>query len=74
MILPDNVYQILKWVGSIVCPALSIFVKTICDAVGWEWGDVASTILVALGVLICSLIQASSANYYEANANNEIAG
>lgn len=58
-ILPDNIYQILKWVGLILCPALAALV----GAVGPAWGlaNVDSIVLTinAVGVFIGAIIGAS---------------
>lgn len=73
MIIDDKWYDVLKWVGSICCPALAIFIESLCNSVGWTWGGIAKDILIALGVLICSLLQVSSINYYQsANVESEI--
>lgn len=59
-LLPDRAYDVLKWVGLIVCPALS----TLTLALGQTWGipyatEVATTI-VAVGTLIGALIGVSA--------------
>lgn len=58
-ILPSNIYQILKWVGLILCPALAALV----GAVGPAWGlaNVDSIVLTinAVGVFIGAVIGAS---------------
>ena len=58
-LLPDSVYQILKWMGLILCPALAALV----GAVGPAWGlpNVESIVLTinAVGVFIGAVIGAS---------------
>ena len=58
-LLPDSVYQILKWMGLILCPALAALV----GAVGPAWGlpNVDSIVLTinAVGVFIGAVIGAS---------------
>lgn len=58
-LLPDGVYQILKWMGLILCPALAALV----GAVGPAWGlpNVDSIVLTinAVGVFIGAVIGAS---------------
>ena len=58
-LLPDGAYDVLKWVGLIVCPAVATFVLT----VGQTWGmphvsEVAAT-MTATGTLVGALIGAS---------------
>ena len=58
-LLPDSVYQVLKWMGLILCPALAALV----GAVGPAWGlpNVDSIVLTinAVGVFIGAIIGAS---------------
>lgn len=59
-LLPDKAYDILKWLGLIVCPALAAFV----GAVGPEWGlpnvDAIVLTINAAGVFIGAVIGASA--------------
>lgn len=58
-LLPNEVYDVIKWIGLIVCPALAAFI----GAVGPAWGmanvDAIVLTINALGVLIGVLIGAS---------------
>lgn len=58
-LLPDNIYQILKWVGLILMPALAALV----GAVGPAWGlpnvDAIVLTINALGTFIGVIIGAS---------------
>lgn len=58
-LLPSTAYQVLKWMGLILCPALAALV----GAVGPAWGlpHVDSTVLTinAVGVFIGAIIGAS---------------
>lgn len=54
-LLPDKVYQALKWVALIALPAVAVFVQ----AVGPAWGDQIVTTLNALSVLVGALIGVS---------------
>lgn len=58
-ILPDNVYQILKWLGLIACPALATFVGVVGPAWGMPYVEATVTTINALGLLIGALIGAS---------------
>ena len=57
--LPNDVYNTLKWIGLIACPALATFV----GVVGPVWGlpnvDAVVTTINATGLLIGALIGAS---------------
>lgn len=58
-LLPDRVYDVLKWVGLIACPALATFVGVVFKAWGIPYVDAIVVTINALGVLIGGLIGAS---------------
>lgn len=68
-IIPDKVYNILKWAGLIAFPAVATFVGTVGTACGWEFTGIAVTIITATGTLVGSLIGVSHATAKE-NAND----
>ena len=57
--LPDNVYQILKWLGLIACPALATFIGVVGPVWGMPYVDATVTTINATGLLIGALIGAS---------------
>lgn len=57
--LPDRVYDVLKWVGLIACPALAVFVHVVGPVWGMPFVDPIVTTINAVGVLIGALIGAS---------------
>ena len=59
-LIPDKAYDVLKWVGLIVLPALSLFVGTVGPAWGWTHVDAIVTTLNALGILAGALIGVSA--------------
>lgn len=59
-LIPDKVYDVLKWVGLIALPASAVCVQTIGTAAGWTGTDLTVTILTALGTLVGALIGAST--------------
>lgn len=59
-LIPNEVYDVLKWVGLIALPALAVCVQTIGTAAGWTGTDLTVTILTALGTLVGALIGAST--------------
>ena len=57
--LPDKLYDLLKWVGLVACPALAVFYATIAPAWGLPYPDQIVLTINAVGVLIGVLIGAS---------------
>ena len=54
-LIPDKAYDVLKWVGLVVLPALSLFVGTVGPAWGWTHVDAIVTTLNALGIRVTSI-------------------
>lgn len=54
--LPNNLYDILKWVGLIACPALATFYGVVAPLWGWPNPEAVVTTINAIGVLIGALI------------------
>ena len=54
--LPDSVYQALKWLGLIACPALATFYGVVAPMWGWPAPEAVVTTINAFGVLIGALI------------------
>ena len=59
-LIPSRVYDVLKWLGLIVLPALALFVNTVGPAWGWPHVDAIVTTLNALGILAGALIGVSA--------------
>ena len=59
-LIPSRVYDILKWLGLIVLPALAVFVGAVGPAWGWTHVDAIVTTLNALGILAGALIGVSA--------------
>lgn len=70
-LLPDNVYNVCKWVGLVLLPALA----TLVGAVGPAWGlpSVDSVVLTinALGTFIGVVIGASHVTATNTEVNND---
>lgn len=62
-ILPDKLYNVLKWVGLAVLPALATFVGTVAPAWGMETAlsDAIVTTLNAVGTLFGAVLVVSAA-------------
>ena len=58
-LLPDKVYQALKWVALIALPAVAVFVQAVGPAWGLPHIDQIVTTLNALRVLVGALIGVS---------------
>ena len=66
--LTNDQYDILKWVISVVIPALIIFLGTVFDAINWSHTDIFMKIAVAFELLLGSIFKLSDSNY---NKNKE---
>lgn len=62
MVLNDNVYKVLKWLGLIVLPAIATLVKAVFPAWGLPYADAIAITCTALGTFIGTIICVSSAN------------
>lgn len=70
-ILPDKLYQALKWLGLIACPALAVFYGVCAPMWGWPAPEAAVTTINALGVLIGALIGVSAATASEGGGDDD---
>lgn len=59
-LLPDKVYDVLKWVGLLVLPALSTFIGTVGPAWGLPYANQIIITLNATGTLVGAVIGASA--------------
>ena len=59
-LIPNRLYDVLKWVGLIACPALAVFAQAVGPA--WGFADTSAVVLTlnAFGALIGVLIGASA--------------
>lgn len=62
MILPDKIYNILKWAALVAIPALAIFYFTISKIWGLPYGAEVAATLDAVALLIGTLIGISQYN------------
>jgi len=69
MILPNKVYDIIKWVSMIALPAVAVLVGVLGKT--WGWADVDKIVITinAIAVFIGALIGVSTAQYNKANGN-----
>ena len=55
-LLPDKLYDILKWVGLVALNAVGTFVGTVGTAANWETTGIAVTVITAAGTLVGALL------------------
>lgn len=70
-ILPNKVYDVLKWVGLIVLPATATATLVIGNAVGWADAGTAATIITAIGTLVGTCIGVTTAKSGGDNDEND---
>lgn len=70
-IIPNNLYQALKWLGLIACPAIATFIGAVFPAWGIPNVDAIVLTLNATGVLIGALIGVSAATSRKADNEEE---
>lgn len=58
-IIPDWLYQILKWTGLVLCPALAVLVATVGPAWGMPYVEPIVTTINAIGLFIGACIGVS---------------
>lgn len=70
-IIPNEVYQVLKWLGLIACPAIATFIGAVFPAWGIPNADAVVLTLNATGVLIGALIGVSAATSKQVDGDSE---
>lgn len=66
--IPSGLYQILKWLGLIACPAIATFIGAVFPAWGIPNVDAIVLTLNSAGVLIGALIGVSAATSKQVNS------
>lgn len=59
-LIPSKVYDVLKWVGLIVCPAAATLTLTVGNAVGIPYADVVALCITGFGTFLGAIIGASA--------------
>ena len=62
--IPDKIFDILKWIAIVALPALSTFIVVIGKI--WNWGDIAPMVaqtITAVAVLLGALLGISTIQY-----------
>lgn len=58
-LIPDRVYDVLKWVGLLVCPALATFMLTLGQTWDIPYAPQIAVTITAIGTLVGVVIGAS---------------
>lgn len=69
MIIPNNVYDALKWCVMVAIPTITTFYVTLDSIFGWGYGDTVAKVSVAICTLLGGLLGISSAQYYKATGS-----
>ena len=59
-LISNKAYDVLKWIGLIVCPAAATLTLTVGNAVGMPYTAVVATCITAAGTFIGAIIGASA--------------
>ncbi|WP_165005992.1 MULTISPECIES: phage holin [unclassified Enterococcus] len=70
MKLNNSTYDIIKWVVSIVLPALAVLVGGLGKVYGYEHTDIAVTTITAVTTFLGTILQVSNKNYKKNGGNN----
>lgn len=70
-LIPNGLYQALKWVGLIACPAVATFIGAVFPAWGIPNVDAIVLTLNSAGVLIGALIGVSAATSRQVDEGKE---
>lgn len=68
--IPNKVYDVLKWIAILFLPALAVFIRTIFPIWGIPYGEEISETLIALQVFLGAILGISTISY-KMEAGNE---
>ena len=69
--LPNGVYDVLKWIALIACPALATFYGVVAPLWGWPAPENVVATINAIGLLIGALIGVSAITAKPADEKGE---
>ena len=61
--LPNKVYDVLKWSCIIALPALAVLIQAVCSIWNLPYGNQLATTVTAIATFIGALLMISNANY-----------
>jgi hypothetical protein len=67
LILPDWLYQLLKWIAMILLPAAQVLYVGLAGVWGWPLVEEISTTMAAVNAFLGAMLGISSASYYKSN-------
>ena len=65
MVLPDNVYLVLKWLVLIAIPACTTAFVGLDKIFGWGYGEIVAQVSAIVCTLVGTLVGISTAQYYK---------
>lgn len=68
--LTNEQYDILKWIVSIIIPALIVFLGTVFNAIGWQHTEIFMIIAVAFETFLGTVFKLSDSNYKKNEEEN----
>lgn len=71
MKLSNNAYDLLKFMGTILLPALAVFYTSVATIWGLPFGDEIPKTIMAIDLLLNTCLGLSTANYYKELAKAE---
>lgn len=71
MVLPDKVYDVLKWIVMLVLPAIATFVVTLFGIWNIPYGEAISGTIMSINTLLGAVIGISNVSYNK-NKNKEV--
>ena len=64
MVLPEKVYEVIRWLVAVVLPAIIVFFDTLADAWGWDIPvEAITTSLSAFELLLGTVFGISKLNH-----------
>lgn len=67
MLLPDRVYDVLKWVVLVLIPASTTAFVGLDSVFGWGYGDIVAKVSAIACTLLGALLGISTAQYNKGN-------
>lgn len=71
-LIPDSLYDWLKWCCILFLPALAVLVKTVFAIWSIPYGEEISTTIMAIDVFLASILGISTIQYKNNKENNNV--
>ncbi len=66
--LPDKVYNVLKWISLIFLPAVGALIFSLSSIFHWSCGETTVGVITAVDTFLGALLGISSSKYWKENA------